>query len=1041
MLPSVVIGLGGTGKWVLTDLKKSILEVNDGVMPDNVVLLAFDLEGQGTPSTERLVFNFKEGKAEKFALDYSSENTPEFYNFSGFWAKPIFDIKEGNGNQHEFIYRWLKEDDAESYALGGSELHSKEGAGQRRQTSRVSLFLHSDNIYQKIYQAVLKVGEALRGQTMQIFVVASLAGGTGCGTFIDISYLIYKSVIEKGIEATPKYLYGFFILPRGFEAIAPTSKDRQLMESNCFAAFRELQRFMAVTNITIDFSNTLRGIGTGDVRLFDICYLIDGSRVAGESGSKFKHYESTCPALADFILLHMTEGMAPTTENRNLVTHIGGQIQSAEDPSEAQIYSTFGIYTYIFDVEEVKKTFAHRLASQVLSHFLDASPKGETEIKSEVQDFMKNQANTPFNREFVGYLLEHPGAIRPLKNVLFNYIRFGIRDEDMLLPPLQLSDIPTRSLLHGIPFDQVKRTAQARIDANIGGEGDVASPRSSVGRSYYGVLNYYHQAHQEKFKRFLKEEVIGILHQDYGRGGLDHASKFLCLLASAYERFIQLISEAYEKEQVEDKINQANDNMNKCEKNTDQKGYLKAAATFAEHRQHQLVMSYVIKIAQSHRDLCKDFQQQILDWIGTFKLGLEHVQRASREHYSVRIDKMGIKVREYVTQPDDQWENRLYDLILGRAQPKDEIETVLNKKLPHPDLSAVYGNFRWMFDHPDAGPDKLTCTLPDEFLPLRELRERPILWNYNFVNNFLEKGQFHALSNLSIMDILAWKRVNPDKFVEEIMTKASPLAEVSLVEQQRGALGEGDQRVTANWTKTFAKWTVDEPGRSFAQGLEAKFEDRPPGYDNPHRIIQYQARHFIRMRGFINLLNTERAYRQNQKKKKREPVHVFLAEKNAAKYEEKLEEILNEKIRCLHPVVVNLLEYEEWVKDFTFAVVYGIIPRRTIEGRYCYAYDVEIRGQTETIKLGENYLDAILKFISADSEAEAVRKDVRREVRRLKDEKASNPRNFADELKAHFNNTLKAGDGGSRAENDLVKVMRIILWEEATYYDREARSR
>ena len=171
MLPSIVIGLGGTGKWVLTDLKKGILEANDGVMPDNVILLAFDLEGgRGTPPIERSVFNFKEGKEEIFALDYNGDNAPEFYNFSGYWAQPIFDIKKGKGKQHQFIYHWLKEDDASSYVLGGSELHSKDGAGQRRQTSRVSLFFHPDNIYQKIYQAVLKVGGTLSGQNMQIFI-------------------------------------------------------------------------------------------------------------------------------------------------------------------------------------------------------------------------------------------------------------------------------------------------------------------------------------------------------------------------------------------------------------------------------------------------------------------------------------------------------------------------------------------------------------------------------------------------------------------------------------------------------------------------------------------------------------------------------------------------------------------------------------------------------------------------------------------------------------------------------------------------------
>ena len=32
--PAIVIGLGGTGQWVLTYLKKDLLEIGEGVMPD-----------------------------------------------------------------------------------------------------------------------------------------------------------------------------------------------------------------------------------------------------------------------------------------------------------------------------------------------------------------------------------------------------------------------------------------------------------------------------------------------------------------------------------------------------------------------------------------------------------------------------------------------------------------------------------------------------------------------------------------------------------------------------------------------------------------------------------------------------------------------------------------------------------------------------------------------------------------------------------------------------------------------------------------------
>jgi hypothetical protein len=40
--PAIIIGLGGTGKWVLTYVKKNLLDIYSGEMPKSVRLLSFD---------------------------------------------------------------------------------------------------------------------------------------------------------------------------------------------------------------------------------------------------------------------------------------------------------------------------------------------------------------------------------------------------------------------------------------------------------------------------------------------------------------------------------------------------------------------------------------------------------------------------------------------------------------------------------------------------------------------------------------------------------------------------------------------------------------------------------------------------------------------------------------------------------------------------------------------------------------------------------------------------------------------------------------
>jgi len=42
--PAYIIGLGGTGQWIATFMKKELLEINDGALPENVKLLAIDTQ-------------------------------------------------------------------------------------------------------------------------------------------------------------------------------------------------------------------------------------------------------------------------------------------------------------------------------------------------------------------------------------------------------------------------------------------------------------------------------------------------------------------------------------------------------------------------------------------------------------------------------------------------------------------------------------------------------------------------------------------------------------------------------------------------------------------------------------------------------------------------------------------------------------------------------------------------------------------------------------------------------------------------------------
>ncbi|MBU0494044.1 MAG: hypothetical protein KKB13_19515 [Chloroflexi bacterium] len=53
--PGLVVGLGGTGQWVLTWLKRDLLLSNKGHMPQNVRLLAIDTSAKIEAGPTRMV--------------------------------------------------------------------------------------------------------------------------------------------------------------------------------------------------------------------------------------------------------------------------------------------------------------------------------------------------------------------------------------------------------------------------------------------------------------------------------------------------------------------------------------------------------------------------------------------------------------------------------------------------------------------------------------------------------------------------------------------------------------------------------------------------------------------------------------------------------------------------------------------------------------------------------------------------------------------------------------------------------------------------
>jgi hypothetical protein len=302
--PAIIIGLGGTGQWVVTLMKKNLLEneANFGRMPDNVRLLAFDTmpETQGTANTA--VNDPGDVSREKEVAVGSVKLDPnrEFFGLSGN-AKKIGDSVVKGESGH--IGRWF---DAKFYRehAAPSLWDLATGAAALRQFGRLALFMQIDNIvWNAIRKAYMDVRtHAGKGNELEVIIVASFAGGTGAGMFIDLG-IICRSLAN--LVNNNLIIRGFFVLPRPFIGSGSAGLKDSHTRARSFAAWRELDRFMNVSqeygSPTVVYDPRNRNLSVQlDSRPFDQCYLVDSKR-PNNTLEHAQPVEGVFPAVANFI--------------------------------------------------------------------------------------------------------------------------------------------------------------------------------------------------------------------------------------------------------------------------------------------------------------------------------------------------------------------------------------------------------------------------------------------------------------------------------------------------------------------------------------------------------------------------------------------------------------------------------------------------------------------------------------------------------------------------------------------------------------------
>lgn len=364
--PALIIGLGGTGKWILTYIKKSLMDTYGGVVPPTIQLLSFDT------TSERVSHDGKAQEEDVKVGDLQLDSNSEFVYLGGNIKQIALDIH--NHNEYPHIGSWLQ---ASTYLQSTDDrsFDISDGAGQKRPFGRMSLFLDLQSnveakISNKISTAISNVISANRQvETVEIYIIGSLAGGTGAGTFIDVAHLARWYAMKK--LATGKFaIRGFLVLPNSFQSVIQVNK----VQAQAFAAMRELDRFMYVFNqsypIVYNPSNaelqTSYG-GSESGKLFDSCFMLDASRdIVSLDGVQPKY--GVYPTIADAITM-LLDGSVGEAFVQHYV-NVGNDIALTQARLKRPIYSSLGAFALILPVEDIITSLSYRFARELLADHL-----------------------------------------------------------------------------------------------------------------------------------------------------------------------------------------------------------------------------------------------------------------------------------------------------------------------------------------------------------------------------------------------------------------------------------------------------------------------------------------------------------------------------------------------------------------------------------------------------------------------------------------------------------------------------------------------
>ena len=399
--PALVIGLGGSGRWVLTHLKRNLLDAGGGVLRDYVRLLALDTSAaEYVGGTERQVAFANTRLEPHETLVVTEENLDEL-------IREIAQAPDGHSGELE---QWFPARDYDQ-RLSATQRDLSRGTNGRRPMGRIAVFrnlkdgLDQSSLWARLTESVadVKAAAAERNagyQRVRVVIVASLAGGFGSGSVIDVAYLARRACEAQGLRLADAEVSLLLVSNAPFDAQRDDVGD-VLTHVNTRAALREIERFLLSRNRPFKMQYKMGesdAVLAGQARnILDDCWLLDGPRTYYSLASReTPPAQALFPMIADALMVLLdTRAQGAGEALGGLRRQVAGRTLSLQAQLGQGIFSSLGAFTWRLPMRDLVADLQVRFAQQLLALLLFGDQSADLNRTPEAADNKEAAGITP----------------------------------------------------------------------------------------------------------------------------------------------------------------------------------------------------------------------------------------------------------------------------------------------------------------------------------------------------------------------------------------------------------------------------------------------------------------------------------------------------------------------------------------------------------------------------------------------------------------------------------------------------------------------